>query len=87
MAKNTFVEVNIDLQFLNQPCISYESFLTHRSKGSYDFPCSGECIICGLIFCGEPLHFHHDGCPSCFNIRSDSMLDDLDKSHSPTKVR
>lgn len=26
-----------------------------------------ECVVCGAIACpgGEPLHFHHDGCPSC----------------------
>lgn len=26
-----------------------------------------ECLTCGVLFCpwGEPLHFHHDGCPSC----------------------
>ncbi|ATW62283.1 hypothetical protein Psp6_00030 [Pseudomonas phage Psp6] len=26
-----------------------------------------ECLKCGAIICphGEPLHFHHDGCPSC----------------------
>ena len=27
-----------------------------------------ECMICGIIHCphGEPLHFHHDGCPACY---------------------
>lgn len=27
----------------------------------------GECSECGEICCphGEPLHFHHDGCPAC----------------------
>lgn len=26
-----------------------------------------ECHTCGSIICrhGEPLHFHHDGCPAC----------------------
>ena len=26
-----------------------------------------ECLICGVLCCpaGEPLHFHHDGCPAC----------------------
>lgn len=26
-----------------------------------------ECMVCGEIICpqGEPLHFHHDGCPAC----------------------
>lgn len=28
---------------------------------------TGECAVCGSIICphGEPLHFHHDGCPAC----------------------
>lgn len=27
----------------------------------------GECGICAVICCPnkDPLHFHHDGCPSC----------------------
>jgi hypothetical protein len=27
-----------------------------------------ECMTCGQIMCpgGEPLHFHHDGCPFCY---------------------
>jgi hypothetical protein len=27
-----------------------------------------ECGICGKAVCphGDPLHFHHDGCPSCW---------------------
>jgi hypothetical protein len=26
-----------------------------------------ECHDCGALMCphGEPLHFHHDGCPAC----------------------
>ena len=26
-----------------------------------------ECLECGRIICpeGEPMHFHHDGCPAC----------------------
>lgn len=26
-----------------------------------------ECLTCGGIICphGEPMHFHHDGCPAC----------------------
>lgn len=32
-------------------------------KGGLD----GECMTCGAFVCpyGEPLHFHHDGCPAC----------------------
>jgi len=28
---------------------------------------TAECAVCGSICCphGEPLHFHHDGCPAC----------------------
>lgn len=27
----------------------------------------GECLICGYADCpsNDPLHYHHDGCPSC----------------------
>lgn len=30
----------------------------------------GECMTCGTIICphGEPLHFHHDGCPACYQF-------------------
>jgi hypothetical protein len=31
--------------------------------------CEGgeECYVCAAVACpdGEPLHFHHDGCPMC----------------------
>jgi len=27
----------------------------------------GECSTCSIIICphADPMHFHHDGCPSC----------------------
>lgn len=33
----------------------------------------GECMDCGAIVCpyGEPLHFHHDGCPACCQFEDD----------------
>jgi uncharacterized coiled-coil protein SlyX len=33
-----------------------------------------ECMQCGTIICplGEPLHFHHDGCPACAETESRS---------------
>lgn len=24
-----------------------------------------ECIVCGVLHCGDPLHYHHDACPKC----------------------
>jgi hypothetical protein len=32
----------------------------------------GECFTCGEAVCphGEPLHFHHDGCPACYQDQS-----------------
>ena len=38
-----------------------DSLLNHCDKEG------GECSECGKIVCphGEPLHFHHDGCPAC----------------------
>lgn len=31
-----------------------------------------ECVVCGEIMCphGEPLHFHHDGCPACAQMEN-----------------
>ena len=39
-----------------------------------------ECLECGEIICpmGEPLHFHHDGCPACDGgVRSSKFAQDL----------
>ncbi len=36
----------------------------HRANPLHD-PVASECEVCGLFECGEPLHFHHDGCPNC----------------------
>ncbi len=35
--------------------------------GSIDTCVEAECLSCGVRECphGEPLHFHHEGCPSC----------------------
>lgn len=32
-----------------------------------------ECLTCGAIICPhhEPLHFHHDGCPACYERKHD----------------
>lgn len=32
-----------------------------------------ECGICAQIMCpvGDPMHFHHDGCPSCARYESE----------------
>lgn len=29
-----------------------------------------ECYTCGQIICplGDPMHFHHDGCPACSEL-------------------
>ncbi len=27
--------------------------------------CAAECTACAIFACGEPLHYHHDGCPKC----------------------
>jgi hypothetical protein len=34
--------------------------------GDYKACSDAECLICSIIACplGEPLHFHHDGCPA-----------------------
>ncbi len=45
------------------------------SPGTHEITCTGdintcpndECLVCGVRDCEfhEPLHYHHDGCPSC----------------------
>lgn len=57
-----------------QPYIVDRCLLGADTKGS-DYACSciegdpatGECLPCGERDCpgGEPLHYHHDGCPHC----------------------
>lgn len=52
------------------------SILGRESSTAY--LCSGdvntckvdECMVCGVRDCpyNEPLHYHHDGCPACFQI-------------------
>ena len=35
-----------------------------------------ECLLCGVLSCpvGEPMHFHHDGCPACPAPASDEEI-------------
>lgn len=35
-----------------------------------------ECIFCSALICpyGEPLHFHHDGCPICSYDEQGNLL-------------
>lgn len=42
---------------------SLDKFLNREHDPEY-------CEQCGDIFCpfGEPLHFHHDGCPCCCTV-------------------
>lgn len=48
----------------NAPCICEPA---HVDGPPEDCP-ANECCICAVIYCphGEPLHFHHDGCPACY---------------------
>ncbi len=34
-----------------------------------------ECMFCAMLACpvGEPLHFHHDGCPCCEFVKYDKL--------------
>lgn len=45
-----------------------------------------ECHECGKIICphGEPLHFHHDGCPAC---DSKAVVDGHDVKTFSTKEK
>lgn len=42
--------------------------LSREWVGFYLMACEDpECLECGRIICphGDPMHFHHDGCPTC----------------------
>jgi hypothetical protein len=38
-----------------------------------------ECLVCGVRDCpdGEPLHYHHDGCPACWTPPNENASTDL----------
>jgi hypothetical protein len=46
---------------LTRVCTIADGLLNHCDKDG------GECHVCSEICCPlkDPLHFHHDGCPSC----------------------
>lgn len=48
----------------------------------------GECMTCSNIVCpfGEPLHFHHDGCPACWLSRQASSVPNATDSSNATGV-
>ena len=48
----------------------------------------GECMACGQIDCpdGEPLHYHHDGCPCC-SQRPDDVRTQSDLLEQTEKIR
>lgn len=59
-------------EILCDPCAQKE---VERLRDLFDclrqVHCEGcaadECMVCGVLMCpvGEPLHYHHDGCPEC----------------------
>jgi hypothetical protein len=45
-----------------------------------------ECMVCGIRDCphGEPLHYHHDGCPACYTaIISDIRISPATEAATP----
>lgn len=46
---------------------SYPGFIPHAADMPYDKCPNFECEQCARRDCpfGEPLHYHHDGCPAC----------------------
>lgn len=42
-----------------------------------------ECALCGFLDCPfeDPLHYHHDGCPSCWTAKNQNRLDEIMKQH------
>lgn len=61
-------DLEVDIQFLKATKADYLHLIetlkiVHDLKTCPD----EECTLCSVIHCPdhEPLHFHHDGCPSC----------------------
>lgn len=48
-----------------------DGLLNHCNKDG------GECRVCGAICCPQkdPMHFHHDGCPSCAQVKCEACSD------------
>jgi hypothetical protein len=42
-----------------------------------------ECVYCGEKYCpfGDELHFHHDGCPSCWDFLRRTGLEILEREN------
>lgn len=62
MAKNA-LELIVDLAHGEEPVFE----CTCRAEDGEDAPWLAECLLHGSRDCphGEPLHYHHDGCPAC----------------------
>lgn len=47
----------------------FDRFIFHPSADKCQ---EDECWICAVRDCpyGEPLHYHHDGCPACYGVES-----------------
>lgn len=75
MTDHSFLDERHELLWhnLRDKKIDYDGLLEFRA-GCY----SDECTQCGAIVCphGEPLHFHHDGCPVCEDEDATSHLSD-----------
>jgi len=56
-------DLKLDIEGL-QSLADYGHSCDDEKNGGGD----GECLACGARDCphGEPLHYHHDGCPSCW---------------------
>lgn len=60
----------------NQAIVKLEEILDHKLHPEFS-NCTGnahtckidECMLCSVRDCpyNEPLHYHHDGCPACYN--------------------
>lgn len=57
--KQDYAQLQLEVERLSGVC---DALLNHCDKEN------GECSVCSAIVCehNDPYHFHHDGCPSCW---------------------
>lgn len=58
----------------------------HKCTGDTETCGYSECIICGARDCphGEPLHYHHDGCPAC--SEDERLVSDSDHRETTVEI-
>ena len=56
------------IKLLEEKILEHESYEKATCTGDWITCPNEECMVCGVRECpnNEPLHYHHDGCPACW---------------------